>query len=142
MNQLLPMARKMILAHGEILPFGALLCSDNSLIPIEPPDISNCDDSQEIIDNLIHNATRQASDDTIIAVGIVIRCLTPPPGEKEERNSIQIYLEHIDGLATRVFFPYRRSILYSTLDVDKPFAKAHNPFILPAFSKNRLNYDL
>jgi hypothetical protein len=108
MNSLVPFAKDMLKRHREFFPFAGFMAPDGKIAhgggKIEGTDRPK---SQELINLFLKDFRESAAKGEVKAVSIVFDVRIKPPNSSEKTDAIQVCLEHMDGYAADVFFPYR-----------------------------------
>ena len=122
MNELLPLAERMLKENGEFYPYGGYMTTDGKIThvggKIEGTDHPK---SQPIIDLLTKNFQEEARQGKYKATAIIFDVRIKPPGEEEKGDAIQVSLEHRDGYSVKVLFPYK--VIDAELLFGKTFAQ-------------------
>jgi hypothetical protein len=105
MNDLLPLAERLLDEHEEFYPFGASIASDGKHISVGAKGESDHPKSKELIDMMAESFRCQASGGQIRAAGICFDVRVVPPGQVDKTDAIQLALER-EGEAVDVFIPY------------------------------------
>ena len=120
MNDLMPLAEKMLKENGEFFPYGGVITAEGKIVHhgaytgIEQPK------SADVIKLLIESFQKSAEEKKVIATAIIYDIKTIPPGQTEKTDAICVSLEHRDGYFVEVVFPY--SLKNKELVVQPPFA--------------------
>lgn len=105
LNYLLPFAEQMLSNHGEFYPYAAIMDAGG-----EVQAVSAADDEQpdvgELLTTLHTVLRRQAADGAIRASGIAADVTLTDPDSGEERDAVQLELDHADTDAVDVYVPY------------------------------------
>jgi hypothetical protein len=121
LNAVLPVAKKLLSAHGEFYPFGALMNPDGRIVQTAAYDGREHPPSQPLIDLLRQSFRAQAKDGAIIASATVYDVRTIPPGATEKTDAVAVELDHRDNYSVIVLFPY--TIAAGTAQFSGPFAQ-------------------
>jgi hypothetical protein len=105
MNDLLPLAERLLAEHGEFYPFGATIASDGRHISVGAKTESDRPPSKELIDIMTEAFRTDASEGQIRAAGICFDVCVVPPGQVDKTDAIQLALER-ENEAVDVFIPY------------------------------------
>jgi hypothetical protein len=109
LNDLLPVAERMLTEHGEFYPFGGSIASDGKHISVnwDHPNLKELiEKSKELIEAMVEIFRSQALGGQIRAAGICFDVQVIPPGQIEKTDAIQLALEREGGEAVNVFVPY------------------------------------
>lgn len=108
MNAVLPLAEKMLRAHGEFYPYGGYMKPDGTIVDVgaEDPDTDN-PKSRDLIFVLRNSFREMASASQCKAVAIVFDVAVNLPSSKGKSDAIQVCVDHADGYSAEVFFSYR-----------------------------------
>jgi hypothetical protein len=119
MNDLLPFAHRMLRDHHGFHPFGGTLSHSGHITHVGgttgeeyPPGSS--------LREMMRRSFRSGADE-LRATAIVCDVRAAPPGEDLPRDAIQVELDHREGYAVAVFFPYTLSPS-GELAIEAPFA--------------------
>jgi hypothetical protein len=107
MNDLLPLAKRMLSEEGEFYPYGGLMRPSGEIVHIGAKiEGTSHPDSKSVIEVLTKKlkASAQASDAKATAIIFDVRIA--PPGKSEKTDAIQVSLDHAEGFSAEVFFPY------------------------------------
>ena len=123
MNDILPLAIQMLEERGEFYPYGGKVTSEGEIIHVDVMD----DDTDHPESNpLIETMTREFRDEgrtgTCRATAMVMDVKVVPPEETTKTDAIQVCLDHRDGYAVEVFFPYAIDRLRKIV-IHPPFAQ-------------------
>jgi hypothetical protein len=121
LNAVLPMAKKILSAHGEFYPFGASMKPDGSIVQTAAYDGREHPPSQPLIDLLRQSFRAEAKNGAIIASATVYDVRTIPPGATEKTDAVTVELDHRDSYSVVVLFPY--TITAGTVQFSEPFAQ-------------------
>ena len=108
MNDILPLAKRMLAEHGEFHPYGGVIRSDGSIVHVGVTTGNEDSDrrSSELLQILRQDFKRRAANNEIRAAGFVFDVRIRLPGGREKVNAIQVNLEHRSSYSAQVFFPY------------------------------------
>ncbi len=105
MNDLLPLAERLLAEHGEFYPFGATIACDGRHVSIGAKTESDRPLSKELIDIMTEAFRTDASDGKIRAAAMCFDVRVVPPGQVDKTDAIQLALER-ENEAVDVFIPY------------------------------------
>jgi len=122
MNDLLPLAKKMLQEHGEFYPYGGYT-ELNGKITHVGAQIKGTDRPQSapLIQLLRDSFKKGAKDGNYKATAIIFDVRIKTPGSIEKSDAIQVCLDHKSGYSAEVLFPYR--IDGGTVTYGKTFAQ-------------------
>jgi len=107
MNDLLPLAKRMLTEEGELYPYGGILRPNGKIVHMGAKiEGTNHPDSKSLIELLTRNLKESAQTGAAKATAIVFDVRIVPPGKDETADAIQVSLDHADGYSAEVFFPY------------------------------------
>ena len=107
LNATVPFAQKMIRKHGAFSPFGASMDPNGGVNLLGAGE----GESAAAMVELLRAAARQAAAaGTARAVAICFLARVTPPGGSET-SAIQAQVEHANGQAANVYFPFRKRLL-------------------------------
>lgn len=108
MNEMLPVAEKMLRQHGEFLPYGGYMKPTGEIVHVGAKD-PNTDrpKSKELIAILQNSFRTMAMNKECNVTAIVFDVVVPLPNSNRKSNAIQFCLDHTDHYSAEVFFPYR-----------------------------------
>jgi hypothetical protein len=107
-NELLPLAEKMLKEYGEFYPYGGYMKLDGSIVDVGADDSdTNHPKSKDLIYVLRSSFREMASMNQCKAVAIVFNIAVSVPNSSRKSDAIQVCVEHVDGYSAEVFFPYQ-----------------------------------
>ncbi|SRR6266404_139200 len=108
MNAILPLAEKMLRQHGEFYPYGGYMTPDGRIVDVgaDDPDADR-PKSKDLIYVLKSSFREIASTGQCKAVAMVFNVSVNLPKSNRKSDAIQVCVEHVDGYAAEVFFPYQ-----------------------------------
>ena len=106
LNEVLPFAEQMLCNYGEFLPYAGTLRPSGEVVSISGHDGREHPPSKDVIDLLAAGLCEGASNGEYVATALVYDVRVTPPTEREATDAIAAELEHKDGYAVTVFFPY------------------------------------
>jgi hypothetical protein len=135
MNDLLPLAERLLVEQSEFYPFGGSIASDGKHISVGAKTDSDRPKSKELIGIMTIEFRRQASEAKIRAAGICFDVRVVPPGQVDKTNAIQLALEREAGDAVNVFVPYAQ-LPDGAFTYGEMFASERTPeFFVPQHKK-------
>ncbi|HEX9050008.1 MAG TPA: hypothetical protein VF841_05685 [Anaeromyxobacter sp.] len=122
-NDLVPFAKLMLREHGEFWPFGGTLGTDGSITQVGGRmEVMEEGTPGELADLLEGAFQSDAAQGKIRAAAIVLNVTLAALG----KDAILVRVDHADGYAVRVFFPY--AIAGGEVTTDAPFANEGERF--------------
>ncbi len=122
-NDLVPCAKVMLREHGEFWPFGGTLGTDGSITQVGAHRELMQDAAPGELVELLEGAFRSdAAQGKIRAAAILLNVTLASRG----KDAILVRLDHADGYAVHVFFPY--AIAGGEVTTDAPFANEGERF--------------
>jgi len=108
MNEMLPVAEKMLRQHGEFFPYGGYMKPTGEIVHVGAKD-PNTDrpKSKELIGILQDSFRTMVKNKECDVTAMVFDVVVPIPSSNRKRNAIQVCLDHIDNYSAEVFFPYK-----------------------------------
>jgi hypothetical protein len=106
MDDILPLAQKMLKDYGEFFPYGGSMTKDGKVQQVGSSDGTEHPPSQKLIELMIESFRADAKAGRIKATAIVMDVRITLPDTDQTSDAILVRLEHIDGLSLNVFFPY------------------------------------
>jgi hypothetical protein len=106
LNYLLPFAERMLSSHGEFYPYAATMDVGGEVQAVsaagdERPDVG------ELLLTLHTELREQAAQGAIRASGIAADVTLTDPDSGEERDAVQLELDHAETDAVDVYVPYK-----------------------------------
>lgn len=109
LNAVLPFAEQMLGECGEFFPYAGALRPSGEVVSINGYDGRDHPPSRDVIDLLANGLRQGASSGEYVATALVYDVRVTPPSVTEPSDAIAAELEHRDGYAVTVFFPYALS---------------------------------
>ncbi|HEX3855741.1 MAG TPA: hypothetical protein VHY30_00415 [Verrucomicrobiae bacterium] len=108
MNEMLPVAEKMLRQYGEFFPYGGYMKPTDEIVHVGAKD-PNTDrpKSKELIGILQDSFRTMVKNEQCNVTAIVFDVVVPIPDSNRKRNAIQVCLDHVDNYSAEVFFPYK-----------------------------------
>lgn len=107
MNATLPVAERMLRDHGEFYPYAAYMKPGGEIVLVGAEDGgTDHPKSKDLLHVLRESFSDMAKIGECIATAIVINVIVDLPSTHSKSDAIQVCLEHSDGYAAEVFFPY------------------------------------
>ena len=108
MNDLMPLAEKMLKQFGEFYPYGGYMKSNGQIVHVGAKDPkTDRPKSKDLIAILKQSFRDLVEAGQCKATGIVYDVVIPLPSESRKSDAIQFCLDHADGYSAEVFFPYQ-----------------------------------
>ena len=126
MAEMLPFAKHLLGSYGEFPPFGGLIKTDEQIILLGAGRAEELASRAELVSVLSDGFRQRALTGEIRAAAIVAQVTVPVSGQTETVEAVRISLDHHDGYAVQVFFPYRRNGTVVTFA--EPFASPGTSF--------------
>jgi hypothetical protein len=101
----LPFAKQQLAKHGEFFPYGVAMSLDGQIALVAGDTGTERPPSTEVLDILYEGLRSKAEENRGAAVVADVRL------RGEETDAIQVEVEHHDGIALKVFLPYRKKRL-------------------------------
>jgi len=133
MNELLPLAKRMLAEHGEFFPYGGFIQQDGSITHLGAELKGNEQpDSKSLINLLAARFRAGAAEGIYRATAIVFNVRITPPGESGKTDAIQVNLDQESGYSAQVLFPYTIAS-DGRLQLGRVFAQRGDNQIFPSF---------
>src|SRR3982750_3575203 len=130
LNEVLPFAEQMLCNYGEFLPYAGALRPSGEVVSISGHDGREHPPSKDVIGLLAGGLREDAATGEYLATALVYDVRVTPPTASEPTNAIAAELEHRDGYAVTVFFPY--TLTNGPPVLASPFATAESRSIFPS----------
>lgn len=128
LQEVMPFAEHMLKERGEFFPFAGALTPKGEFLPIvgyeslgQAPD--------ELIDLLSGRLREGAVAGEYAATALVYNARVTPPRASDEIDAISAELEHRDGYAATLFFPY--ALNDDEAELPEPFGTSQSRGIFP-----------
>jgi hypothetical protein len=118
LNASLPFAKQQLAKHGEFFPYGVAMGRDGQIRMVAGYTGTERPPSTEVLDILYEGLRSKADEDRGAAVVADVRL------RGEETDAIQVEVEHREGLALKVFLPYRKKRFGGGLETGQMRAEA------------------
>jgi len=105
LHEVIPFAEQMLSERGEFFPFAGALTPNGEFMPIVGYE-SLGHTPDELIDLLANRLREGAVAGEYAATALVYNARVRPPEGTEETDAISAEIEHRDGYAATLFFPY------------------------------------
>jgi hypothetical protein len=102
LNAALPFAKQQLTKHGEFFPYGVAMSRDGQIALIAGYTGTERPPSTEVLDILYEGLRSKAEQNRGAAIVADFRL------QGEATDAIQVEVEHRDGIALKVFLPYRK----------------------------------
>ena len=107
MNEMLPLAEKMLAEFGEFIPYGGYMKDNGDIVHVgaKKPETDR-PKSNDLIEMLKSSFRNLADSDQCKATAIVFDVVIPLPDQDRKSDAIQICLDHVANYSAEVFLPY------------------------------------
>jgi len=102
LNAALPFAQQQLAEHGEFFPYGVAMKRDGRTGMVAGYAGTERPPSTEVLDVIYEGLRSKADENRGAAVVADVRL------RGEETDAIQVEVEHRDGIALKIFLPYRK----------------------------------
>ena len=109
LNEVLPFAEQMLGNYGEFHPYAGALRPSGEVVSIGGYDGREHPPSKDLIDLLAGGLRQSAAAGEYVATALVYDVKITPESADDPTDAIAVELEHKDGYAATVYFPYRLS---------------------------------
>lgn len=116
-----PLAERLLREQRSFLPFGGHMKSNGQIVRESVGPEGEVLDSRESVEILRQSHRDLARAGGLRACATIYDSLVVPPNESHKRDAIAAELDHRDGYAGIVYFPYRFTV-QGELYFDPPFA--------------------
>jgi hypothetical protein len=107
MNELLPLAERMLSEFKEFYPYGAYMKPSGEIVHVGAQDEeTEHPKARDLLYVLRSSFLDLAASGACRATAIVADIVVTPPAELTKSDAIQISLEHAEGYSAEVFVPY------------------------------------
>lgn len=107
-NELLPLAKRMLSEFGEFYPYGGYMKLDGEIVHVGARDPkTDHPKSKNLIRILKKSLSEIARNGQAKAIAIVFDVRISLPNSRDKTDAIQVYVEHAGNYSAEVFFPYR-----------------------------------
>jgi len=108
MNEMLPVAEKMLRQYGEFYPYGGYMKPDGEIVHVGAKDPKTDRPKSKDLIAILRNSFRElARNKQCKAVTIVFDVVVPVPKSNRKSDAIQVCVDHAGDYSAEVFFPYR-----------------------------------
>lgn len=108
MNEILPVAKRMLRQHGEFLPYGGYMKPNGEIVHVGAKDPeTDRPKSMDLISILRNSFRRMAKNKECIVAVTVFDVVVTIPESNRKSDAIQVSVDHIDNYSADVFFPYQ-----------------------------------
>jgi hypothetical protein len=108
LNEVLPLAERMLGRHGEFYPFGGYIERDGNIVHLGAQDgDSDHPKPKDLIFVLRDTLQNLARTDRCDATALIFDVSIALPGSGRKGDAIQACLDHRDGYSAEVFFAYQ-----------------------------------
>ena len=108
MNEILPVAEKMLMPRGKFYPYGGYMRLNGNIVHVgaADPDTGR-PRSKDLLYILLSSFREMAERNECKAVAVVFDLSVTLPNSDKRSDAIQVSIDHIDGYSAEIFFPYR-----------------------------------
>src|SRR6266404_3772705 len=107
MNEVLPIAEKMLREYGEFYPYGGYIDSEGKTVHLGAKEKgTDRPDSKFLLQFLTDTFGQRAKHGFYRATAIVYNVVVTRPDTKKRSDAIQVCLDHKDNYSAEFFFPY------------------------------------
>jgi hypothetical protein len=108
MNEILPLAEKMLREYGEFHPYGGYLKPNGEVVHVGAQDVdTDYPKARDLIYVLRSSFQELARAGQCKAVAMVFYVTVTLPESDQKSDAIQVCVEHVEGYSAEVFFPYQ-----------------------------------
>lgn len=108
MNEMLPVAEKMLREYGEFLPYGGYMKPNGEIVHLGVKDPQTEQPKSKDMIAILHNSFQEKVKKKLCkAVAIIYDIVVPLPKSNRKSNAVQVCVDHADGYSAEVFFPYK-----------------------------------
>lgn len=129
MNELFPLAERMLREFGEFYPYGGYMKPNGEVaeIGVQRPGTDR-PKSQDLISVLRETFREKARKGECRAAALIIDATITLPGSDRKSSAVQVCVDHVAGFSAEVFFPYE--ISGNKINYGQKFAQegCHNIF--------------
>jgi hypothetical protein len=125
LNAALPFAQRQLAKVGEFFPYGVTMTRDGQTAMVAGYTGTERPPSTEVLDIIYEGLRSKADDNRGAAVVTDVRL------RGEETDAIQVEVEHRDGIALKIFLPYRKKRLGGGIETGEMRAEAGERRIWP-----------
>jgi hypothetical protein len=123
MNEMLPVAEKMLREHGEFFPYGGYMRVNGEIVHVGIQDYeADHPKSQDVLDDLRRSLREVARTNACKATAVVFDVAVKLPRTDCKSDAIQVCLDHVDRYSAEVFLPYR--LVANEVVYEETFAQA------------------
>lgn len=107
MNDLLPLAKRMLEEHGEFFPYAGFMRPGGEIVHVGGKiEGTERPGSESLIELLRSRLMANVLSGCCKATAIIFDVRVTPPGEVEKSDAIQVCVDHAAGFSAEVFLPY------------------------------------
>jgi hypothetical protein len=125
LNAALPFAQQMLAKHGEFFPYGVAMTRDGQIAMIAGYTGTEKPPSSEVLAVLYEGLRTKAEENRAAAVVADVRL------RDEGTDAIQVEVEHHEGIALKLFLPYRKKRFGGKLETGEMRGEAGERRIWP-----------
>ena len=110
MNELLPVAQKMLLNYGEFFPYGGYMKPDGEIVHVGAKDTATDRPKSKDLIAILQNSLREiVRNRQCKVVAIAYDVIVTLPKSNRRSNAIQVCVDHAKNYSAEIFFPYQIS---------------------------------
>jgi hypothetical protein len=125
LNAAIPFAQQQLAKHGEFFPYGVAMTRDGQTGMVAGYTGTERPPSTEVLDIIYEGLRSKADENRAAAVVADVRL------KGEEADAIQVEVEHRDGIALKIFLPYRKKRFGGGIETGEMRAEAGERRIWP-----------
>ena len=126
MNDLLPLAKRLLAEFGEFHPFGGFISSEGEIVHAGASTGEEFPRGQELVELLESSLRKDARAGKIRCAAVVANVTVRRPGTGDKVDAIEFRLDHSAGYSAHVYFPYK--LLDAGPALEPPFATRARAF--------------
>lgn len=108
MNEILPVAERMLQKYGEFYPYGGYMKPDGTIVHIGANDADTDRPKSKDLLYILRSSLREMADGKECkAVALVFDVSTTLPNSGQKSDAVQLTIEHEGGYSVEIFIPYR-----------------------------------
>lgn len=110
MNEVLPIAKRMLREHGEFFPYGGYMKSSGEIVHVGAKDpATDRPKSKDLIAILQSSFQELVRSGQCKAVALVYDVSVTLPQSNCRSDAIQVCVDHVGNYSAEVFFPYKKT---------------------------------
>ena len=107
LDYVMSFAEELLIKYGEFFPFGGAIDRAGNIVSVAAYEGREMPPSDALIEILEQGLRAKAANGDYLASALVYDCLVVPRGDTNKSDAIVAELEHRDGFAMTVHFPYK-----------------------------------